>query len=120
MIVLDIIVSTESGRNNFIPESGQFLVCTDSEKLYLGNGQTVGGIATTKKARRLGVGLDELGLKEDLESHYVITMPDEKITDETVGSMFLITDEGNSNPLFGAPVEPDPADHVVGDIVFVY
>lgn len=120
MIVLDFIVSTESGRNNFIPESGQFLVCTDSEKLYLGNGQTVGGVPTTKKAVRLSAGLDELGLKEDLESHYVITLPDEKITDEEEGSLFLITDEGSNNPLFGAPTLPNPDDHLVGDIVFVY
>ena len=53
MIVLDIITSTEDGRNNFIPEPGQFLVCTDSKKLYLGDGKTVGGVATTKKAERI-------------------------------------------------------------------
>lgn len=120
MIVLDIITSTEDGRNNFIPEPGQFLVCTDSKKLYLGDGKTVGGVATTKKAERLSSGLDDLGLRETLESHYVITIPDEKATSETEGTLFLITDETTSHPLYGAPTLPDANDHVVGDIVFVY
>lgn len=120
MIVLDIITSTEAGRNNFIPEAGQFLVCTDTEKLYLGDGKTVGGVATTKTARRLGVGLEELGLKETLESHYVLAIPDEKHTDETEGSMFLIQDETTAHPLFGSPTIPDKADHAPGDIVFIY
>lgn len=119
MIILDIITSTESGRNNFIPEEGQFLVCTDSEKLYLGDGITVGGISTTKKAVRLGVGLDELGLKETMESHYVIAIPEEKRTDETEGSMFLVTDE-SQEPMFGSAKEPNADDYLVGDIVFVY
>ena len=119
MIILDIITSNESGRNNFIPEQGQFLVCTDSEKLYIGDGATVGGLSTTKKAVRLGVGLDELSLNETMESHYVISIPAEKAVDETEGTMFLVTDESN-RPLIGSPVVPDPAIHTVGDIVFVY
>lgn len=119
MIILDIITSTEDGRKNFIPESGQFLVCTDSEKLYLGDGKTVGGVPTIKKAVRLAVGLDELGINETLESHYVLSIPEEKHTDDTEGSMFLITDE-NNNPLFGDSNVPPAENHVEGDVVFVY
>jgi hypothetical protein len=119
MIIADIITSTEGGRNNFVPESGQFLVAEDSEKLYLGDGSTVGGVPTTKKAVRLAVGLDELGLNETMESHYVLSIPEEKMTDDSKGSMFHITGP-NNNPIYGSSTIPAASSHVVGDIVFVY
>lgn len=119
MIIADVITSTEPLRNNFTPEEGQFLVAEDSQKLYLGDGKTVGGVPTSKKAVRLAVGLDELGLDDSMESHYVIGIPEEKQTDENKGSMFLITDASN-NPIYGVSGTPPITSHVIGDIVLVY
>jgi hypothetical protein len=119
MIIADIITSTEAGRNNFVPEAGQFLVAEDSEKLYLGDGITVGGMPTIKKAVRMAVGLDEMGLNETMESHYVLSIPEEKQTDDSEGSMFHITGP-NNNPIYGSSRVPPASSHVVGDIVFVY
>ena len=75
MVTMDIITCLSSERGNYVPDGGQAIVCTDTGDFYLGDGVAVGGVETNKSAKPLSEGLDELGLFETMESHYVIRDP---------------------------------------------
>lgn len=118
MIIMDVIEVSEAERMLHTPEAGQCIITTDESKLFLGDGETVGGVVTGRDAQRLSVQLEEMGVFETLESHYVIADQDD--LDSTISSHWLITQADDPTPMNGMSELPGPDDGEVGDIVFVY
>lgn len=117
MVTMDIITCLSSERGNYVPDGGQAIVCTDTGDFYLGDGVTVGGEATNKHAKVLSEGLDELGLFETMESHYVIRDPNLDVEDPR--AHYLVTSK-NEEPMLARTHEPDNSEGDLGDIAFIY
>lgn len=115
MLVAQILITTAGERMNHTPEAGTFLVCSDTEELFAGNGKEVGGFATVKKAKKLSDKLKAMGVFETMESHYVLTND----IDGSGGDYFLVT-SANESPIYASTEHPKPEDGAVGDIMVIY
>lgn len=115
MLVATIVLTTSGDRKNITPEEGTFLICTDTEELFAGNGKEVGGFHTHKKARAMSDKLEAMGVFETMESHYILTDD----IDGSGGNYFLVTSD-NESPIYASTELPKQSDGDVGDIIAIY
>jgi len=129
MIFAHLTITTDEDRLTKTPDKGEFIIVQPSNKLFMGDGTTAGGLDTNKTAtqrttayrqpdaRRVDVLLGTQNIITFLDAQ--LDMADRQPRSREFTELYDLGGD-NPNPIYALTLNPTAKTYTPGDIAFIY